>query len=394
MLETTNISTKEIPSHRISFSFILNITLLYIEMRCLLNLVSLLVISSEAFFPRPFVARNVDTILLSRMNEDDQHHPATSSSPLEALKIDRRNWLQQASVTMLAGLSTTVKANAINVSNLPTSSTSTSSSNVAPSTTTYLSPDQAKITDKVFFDVRISRQDGTFYVRDDLPDTPENRVFQGRLVMGLFGEVAPNHVQRFKSYLNPTSDPLDDNPVPNYGRSVFCSLDQATGLLTGGKIPALEMTAVNGSPALRYGGRLLSSTLWVDAPPRITHTARGLLTHRQLDPLPNFGITTRSDTRELDSSYTVFGKILWDESSSEFLDIVVDLPTYSMERPVVSGDSVGGDPSLVEESARAVYAAQRNFFRSTAKAFGDSRLDKIYEGKLLRRVEVTRVGYL
>ena len=320
-------------------------------------------------------------------------------------RLDRRDWLQQASAAAALATSLSIplsSAQAIDVSGIPTTSSPSPTSlpprpattTTTTTTTTFLDPDQAKITDKVFFDVRISRQDGTFYVRDDLPDTPENRVFLGRLTLGLFGEAAPNHVQRFKSYMNPTADPLDDNPLPNYGRSVFASLDQVTGLLTGGRIPALEVTSVNGSPALRYGGRLLSSSLWIDAPPRLSHTSRGLLTHRQLETLPLFGITTRTDTHELDSSYTVFGKVLFDESATEFFDIVRDLPTYSMERPVVSGDSVGSDPSLVEESARAVFAAQRNFFRSTAKAFGDTRLDKVYEGKLLRRVEVTRVGFL
>jgi hypothetical protein len=48
----------------------------------------------------------------------------------------------------------------------------------------------AVVTDKVAFDVRISRQDGTFYMRDNLPDTPENAVFQGRIVVGLFGKAA------------------------------------------------------------------------------------------------------------------------------------------------------------------------------------------------------------
>eukprot|EP00977_Amphora_coffeiformis_P005884 scaffold1248_cov170-Amphora_coffeaeformis.AAC.3 len=323
-------------------------------------------------------------------SSDDPFHVAPS------LAVDRRGLLQQAGVAA-ASLTTCLSirppqpAHSIDVSSISPAT----SPNYKSSSITYLDPEQAKITDKVFFDVRISRQDGTFYVRDDLPDTPENKVFMGRLTVGLFGEAAPIHVQRFKSYVNPSStDPLDDNPLPNYSRSVFSSLDQATGVLSGGRIPALEATMVNGSPALRYGGRLLSSSLWVDPPPRLTHTTRGLLTHRRLEPLPIFGITTRSDTTVLDSSHTVFGRILWDDDANQFFTIVRDLPTYSMERPVVSADSVGADPSLVEESARAVFAAQRNFFRSTAKALGDTRLDKVYEGKLLRRVEVTRVGFL
>lgn len=85
------------------------------------------------------------------------------------------------------------------------------------------------ITNTVFFKVRISRQDGTFYVRDDLEDTPENRVFTGTLELGLFGTVAPRAVQQFLKYVNITYNPLDDNPLPSYSRSTFASLDQATG---------------------------------------------------------------------------------------------------------------------------------------------------------------------
>lgn len=87
----------------------------------------------------------------------------------------------------------------------------------------------APITNKVYMDVRISRSDGTFYVRDDLPDLPENRVFYGRLVFGLYGTKAPTTVERFLSYVTVAYNPLDDNPLPSYGRSTFRSLEQATG---------------------------------------------------------------------------------------------------------------------------------------------------------------------
>lgn len=258
---------------------------------------------------------------------------------------------------------------------------------------TYMSPDTAKITHKIFMNVRISRQDGTFYVRDDLPDTPENRVFAGSLKIGLFGQCAPNHVERFLSYIQTQEDRNDDNPLPNYGRSSFPALDQATGLLTGGVIPSLQITEINGSTALRYGGRLLPAKLWIEsasAGPRLTHTGKGLLTHRNLDAIPVFGVTTRSDTTSLDRSHTVFGRILLDDDARAFFDIVRDLPTYSVDRPRM-------DPAtetVVEDAAQAVFTAQREFFRSAAKSLGDSRLDKIYEGKLLRRVEVTQVGML
>jgi cyclophilin family peptidyl-prolyl cis-trans isomerase len=246
--------------------------------------------------------------------------------------------------------------------------------------------------------VRISRQDGTFYVRDDLPDTAENRVFQGRLVVGLYGKVAPTSVERFLSYVDPdaNSSPLDDdNPLPSYGRSYLPGLDPATGLLMGGAIPSLQLTDVSGSAAIRYGGRLLPAKLWIepaDRTARVSHVRKGLLTHRILDATPAFGITTRSDTRELDRTHTVFGALLMEEGDgAEFLDLARDLPTYSVDRPA----SMKADPtteSAVDDATELIFNAQRKFFRKTAKALGDTRLDKIYDGKFLRRVEITQVG--
>jgi cyclophilin family peptidyl-prolyl cis-trans isomerase len=256
----------------------------------------------------------------------------------------------------------------------------------------YIAPSQAEITDKVFFDVRISRQDGTFYVRDDLPDLPENRVFYGRLKIGLFGKAAPRHVQNFLSYITipPTTNENDSN-YPSYSRSQFPSIDQATGLLSSGKISGLQRVELSGSGALQYYGRIMPAALWIDGTPqRISHSAKGLLTHARFDVTPAFGITTRQDTTQLDGTHTVFAQVLLDESSSrEFLSIVQDLPTYGGMDSTTTFDS-----ALVEEAASAVFAAQNQFFRSAAKTFGDSRLEKVYEGKFLRRVEVTQVGIL
>jgi hypothetical protein len=181
----------------------------------------------------------------------------------------------------------------------------------------------------------------------------------------------------------------------------------------GGKIPSLELTEMAGSTALRYGGRLLPASLWLEqrdsstAKQRIiiSHSTRGLLTHRQLEALPEFGITTRSDTTMLDRTHVVFGKLILDDDAQAFLNIVSNLPTYGMERPnpyinneddllleSSSSSSKNNSPALVDDAAAAVFKAQRQFFRKTAKALGDSRLDKLYEGKLLRRVEVTSTG--
>lgn len=249
----------------------------------------------------------------------------------------------------------------------------------------------APITDKVLMDVRISRQDGTFYVRDDLEDTPENKVFYGQLTIGLFGNVAPKTVKEFLSYVDINFNPADENPLPSYARSSFVSLDQSTGLLLGGNIPSLEVTEFGGSTALKYGGRILMAPLWFDGQQteRISHTRKGLLTHRTLDVAPTFGITTRPAT-ELDGTHTVFGQLILDDTSQNFLNLVQDLPTYSMERP-------RGDPrqeTAMDNVASAVFNSQREIFRSAAQTLGDTRVSKLYPGKLLRRVEVTQIRHV
>jgi cyclophilin family peptidyl-prolyl cis-trans isomerase len=248
----------------------------------------------------------------------------------------------------------------------------------------------APITDKILMDVRISRQDGTFYVRDDLDDTPENKVFYGQLVLGLFGTVAPKTVQEFLSYIDVKFNPDDENPLPSYARSSFVSLDQSTGLLIGGNIPSLEVTEFGGSIALKYGGRILAAPLWIDGQQteRISHRTKGLLTHRNLDVAPLFGITTRDAAAELDGTHTVFGQLLLDDTSRAFLNVVQDIPTYATERPR-SGDP--NQETAMDTVTSAIFNSQREIFRSAAQTLGDSRVNKVYPGKLLRRVEVTQV---
>ncbi|KAL3772947.1 hypothetical protein ACHAW5_009638 [Stephanodiscus triporus] len=153
-------------------------------------------------------------------------------------------------------------------------------------------------------EVRISRADGSFYVRDapassssssNVDDDP----FYGRIVLGLFGERVPNHVARFLEYVDVPYDV--DTPLPSYSRSKFVALDASTGLLIGGT----NRPATNSAPsAVAAGG-------------------------------------------------AEFGAL-----------------------------------------ASGVFAAQRRVFRDAARTFGDSRLDKVYDGKLLRRIEVTKVGTL
>lgn len=274
--------------------------------------------------------------------------------------------------------------------------------------------------------VRISRSDGTFYVRDE-EESDDDKVLYARLVIGLFGTVAPVNVQRFLSYIPGTTpstkkssndeDDLEDMlSLPSYAQSSFPSLDQVTGLLNAGVIPALHVTEFNGAAALQYGGRLLPAPLWLEtsslksvgtsssttpSTARVSHSAaRGLLTHRQLDVTPAFQITTRiidPDTaKSLDATNVVFGQVvLWDPmdpSALAFFRRLQDIPTYSASRPAPSSSL--DEDSAVTAVTSSLYRAQRDFFRGAAQTLGDQRLANIYEGKFLRRVEVTQIGLL
>ena len=250
-------------------------------------------------------------------------------------------------------------------------------------------PENIEITDKVFIDVRIARSDGSTYIRDDLPDTFENRVLFQRIAIGLYGKTAPKAVEKFLRYIENDNDYDIDNPFPSYSRSTFPALDQPTGLLMAGYISSLKAKDVAGSTALTYGSRVLPADLWIDkrSTEPCSHSCKGLLTHRNLDPLPNFGITTRPQP-SLDTTHTVFGQILWDTDTLKFFRDLEDIPTYSVERP--SGYDDFGTGAV----ASTVFNAQREFFRGAAKSMGDDRVGKLYDGKLMRRMEVLKVGRL
>ena len=303
--------------------------------------------------------------LLAKFEENDDDAPSSIAS--SGANHERRTFLQNILFSsVLISISPHDSAYAAEESNLP-----------------------AKVTHKIYFDVRISRKDGSFYVKDDVDPTDEP--FYGRLVFGLFGDAAPNHVKEFLSYVNV---PFDD-PLPSYSKSKFQTLDSSTGLLIGGTIPGLDVSTIAGGNVLEYAGKVLPAKLWLednkDGTQQLSHNVKGLLTHRNLDVTPSFGITTRSSSTGLDSSHTIFGMIL--EDKTNFMDQIVDLPVLT-DTGRVSKTTTNEQASVGGDLASSMFTAQRAVFRDAAKTFGDTRLDKVYDGKLLRRVEVTQVGVL
>jgi cyclophilin family peptidyl-prolyl cis-trans isomerase len=319
------------------------------------------------------------------MVQKDLPHSSATTAESPFVTSRRKSFLSSLVFsTLLAALEFQEDVSAATIKDKEMSSVS---SNVSPKK----DDPSAVVTHTVFFDVRISRRDGTFYVRDD--DDPSDQVFKGRILVDLYGAIAPTHVGEFLKYVSVNETDMEDIPFPSYGRSMFTRLDPSTGLLEGGFIPGLDVMEIGGSAALKYsGGRVLSAPLWIEKGAanavRISHgSAVGLVTHRLLDVSPCFGITTRK-APELDTSHFVFGRVRPDETSTCFLQNCVNLPTYSVDRRIQA------DNAVIDDLAGKFYATQKDFFRSAAKTFGDSRIDKVYEGKLLRRVDVTKVGII
>jgi hypothetical protein len=95
----------------------------------------------------------------------------------------------------------------------------------------------------------------------------------------------------------------------------------------------------------------------------------------------------------LDSSHTVFGCVVEDKGG--FLDKVLDLPVLTDSGRVSRTEMNADETNDIGGSlASSLFTAQRKVFRDAAKTFGDSRLDKVYDGKLLRRIDVSKVGML
>ena len=86
---------------------------------------------------------------------------------------------------------------------------------------------------------------------------------------------------------------------------------------------------------------------------------------------------------QLDPDYAVFGAVLRDDG--RLLEKIESLGVYSL-------DAVG--PSTEVPLAAEIYRAQKDAFRGAARAIGDGRANSVFPGKILRRVEVTRVQLL
>ena len=244
-------------------------------------------------------------------------------------------------------------------------------------------------TTTVRLSMRIARPDGTFYVRAKGEEDPEPPKI-GDVDVELFGR-APAAVATFLAFA--LGDPASAD-APTYASAI---LDEraadAPVIYAARRLRGVETRSIGGEQILvrsRDGGEVLSRNAEAIAaklrkePSAIAHDAAGILTRQRGDAPQAFGLTVAA-SKTLDATNQAFGRVVRDPSG--LLAAIGTLNAYSLD---AAPDGLSKDVP----GAAAIYRAQKDAFRGAAKAFGDGRASKIFPGKLLRRVEITRVELL
>ena len=149
-------------------------------------------------------------------------------------------------------------------------------------------------------------------------------------------------------------------------------------LLQGGRINGLKLGEFGGGPVWEFGTRPVPVKAVVEAND-LSHDRRGLLTRKQFQAGPEFGITLGPAT-SLNGGWEVFGRVSSDESG--LLKLMEGLP-------YITGRSLE-EPGSVSDG---IFNAQKGLFGGLAKGMGDARAED-RTGRLLRRVEITASGVL
>ena len=238
--------------------------------------------------------------------------------------------------------------------------------------TTAVEASKPIITDMVYMDIKIAN-----YTEES---TGRNfgAAGSGRIIIGLFGKVAPESVKRFLSV-------IDGNGVdaPSY---INCQFQRVVGgdFLEMEKVRGVNKVSIAGTEQYEYGGNVLTDYKPILENNDLRHTRSGLLTRRQLTEGPEFGITL-DKAPELDSFHVIFGFVI---DGMSVIDAISEIPTYSYKtRTGYGGKERGIENGLADQW----FEAQRSFYVKAGKAFGDERaVDQ--RGRLLRRVTIKNAG--
>ncbi len=251
----------------------------------------------------------------------------------------------------------------------------------------------AAATTTVRLSMRIARPDGTFYVRAKGEEDPEPPRI-GDVDVELFGK-APAAVATFLAFA--LGDPASAE-APTYASAILDERGSSDGqqlpvVYAARRLRGVETRSIGGEQILvrsRDGGEVLSRNAEAIAaklrkePSAVSHDTAGILTRQRGDAPQAFGLTV-AGSKALDATNQAFGRVVRDNNN--LISAVAALNAYSLD---AAPDGLSKDVP----GAAAIYRAQKDAFRGAAKAFGDGRASKIFPGKLLRRVEITRVELL
>lgn len=155
---------------------------------------------------------------------------------------------------------------------------------------------EPEITDKVYLDVKIAN-----YTEESVGKN-KGAMGSGRLVIGLYGKVAPLSCKIFLDTIR-----SDGSLIPSYRNSQLSRISEE-GLIEVEKIRGLNTVLLAGTDQYEYDGNLMNYKPILESN-GIKHSRLGLLSRRQLSSTPEFGITLKPCS-ELDSFHVVFGTIL------------------------------------------------------------------------------------
>ena len=233
-----------------------------------------------------------------------------------------------------------------------------------------------KITDRVKLEVKIAN-----YTEESV-GTNKGATGSGNIVIGLYGEVAPEACSLFLQTV--MGDGID---LPSFYNAQFQRVTPQ-GLLEMDKVRGVNEVNIAGSSQWEYKGKVLSDYKPIIENNGIHHDRQGLLTHKQLSSTPEFSITLKDkkelseeDLKTLDSFHCVFGEVL---EGSEVLQAISEIPLYTYQ---TSSGYAGGKRGAESEIADKWFAAQREFYVGVGKSFGDQRAVDM-RGKLLRRTVI------
>lgn len=155
---------------------------------------------------------------------------------------------------------------------------------------------EPEITDRVYLDVKIAN-----YTEESVGKN-KGAIGSGRLVIGLYGKVAPLSCKIFLDTIQ-----SDGSLIPSFRNSQMSRITEE-GLIEVEKIRGLNTVLLAGTDQYEYDGNLMDYKPILESN-GIKHSRLGLLSRRQLSSTPEFGITLKPSS-ELDSFHVVFGTII------------------------------------------------------------------------------------